>query len=167
MLLINTYNNNVSIFKKKQYLFIYIYNNNYVCIFYIRNIIKINFLAKNTLQLKIFKNNTILQNKVNFFLKQFQLYEKCKIKFSGKGYKIKKSNESSINLVFNRAHMTKLFFRHIFLKKLKKYKIYIRYTKFYKEILETIIGVRPVNIFTKKGLRKSRQLLLKKKGKNK
>jgi len=32
-------------------------------------------------------------------------------------------------------------------------------------ILNKIINLRPINVFTKKGLRKSRQIYLKKKGK--
>ncbi len=43
--------------------------------------------------------------------------------------------------------------------------MYIKYNPINKKIIDTIIGVRPVNIFTKKGLRTSRQVLFKKKGK--
>jgi hypothetical protein len=53
----------------------------------------------------------------------------------------------------------------MFLKKLKKYKMYIKYNQTQQKIINTIINIRPINIFTKKGLRKSRQILFKKKGK--
>jgi hypothetical protein len=43
--------------------------------------------------------------------------------------------------------------------------MYIKYNPINKKIIETLINVRPVNIFTKKGLRRSRQILYKKKGK--
>lgn len=43
--------------------------------------------------------------------------------------------------------------------------MYIKYTPINKKIVDTMVGVRPVNIFTKKGLRISRQILYKKKGK--
>ena len=49
--------------------------------------------------------------------------------------------------------------------KLKKYKIYLNYINSNKYILNAIISVRPMNIFTKKGLRYARQIVLKKKGK--
>jgi hypothetical protein len=99
------------------------------------------------------------------FLKQFNLCNFSKIKFTGKGYKIKKNTKSSLVLLFNRAHTTVIWWRGLFLKKLKKYKMYLRYTNKNKNIINTIINVRPINIFTKKGLRGTRQILLKKKGK--
>lgn len=43
--------------------------------------------------------------------------------------------------------------------------MYINCTGANKNIVNTIIGTRLINIFTKKGLRKTRQILLKKKGK--
>ncbi len=43
--------------------------------------------------------------------------------------------------------------------------MYLRYTNKNKNIINTIINVRPINIFTKKGLRGTRQIFLKKKGK--
>jgi hypothetical protein len=68
-------------------------------------------------------------------------------------------------LLFNRAHITHLWWKNIFLKKLKKYKIYIKYTQINKKFFKTILNVRNINIFTKKGLRQSKQILYKKKGK--
>jgi len=118
--------------------------------------------------LKVHKNNKILNQTnthFNFFIKQFCLCLFTKIKFTGKGYKIKKNNKHNMMLLFNRAHITNVFFKNMFLKKLKKYKIYIQYTNGCTKIINTILNIRNINIFTKKGLRKSRQILLKKKGK--
>jgi hypothetical protein len=67
--------------------------------------------------------------------------------------------------LFNRAHTTTLWWKNKVIKKLKKYKMYIKYNYVQKRIVSTILNVRPINIFTKKGLRKSRQILFKKKGK--
>jgi hypothetical protein len=50
-------------------------------------------------------------------------------------------------------------------KKLKKYKMYLKYTNKNYNIVETILKIRKLNIFTKKGLRLARQVVLKKKGK--
>ena len=49
-----------------------------------------------------------LQKDIDYFLMQFNLSKFTKIKFSGKGYKIKKNSINSIVLLFNRAHITKL-----------------------------------------------------------
>jgi hypothetical protein len=68
-------------------------------------------------------------------------------------------------LLFNRAHITQTWWKNIILRKLKKYKIYIKYTHKNNNFIKSIIDVRYINIFTKKGLRKSKQILFKKKGK--
>jgi hypothetical protein len=68
-------------------------------------------------------------------------------------------------MLFNKSHTTTLWWNNIFLKKLKKYKIYIKYNNKSSNIIQTILGIRPINIFTKKGLRVARQILKKKKGK--
>jgi len=88
-----------------------------------------------------------------------------KIKFTGKGYKIKKNTKSSVIMLFNRAHMTVFWWNNIIVKKLKKYKLYIKYTHYNQTAIRTILNLRSINIFTKKGLRQSRQIVYKKKGK--
>ena len=64
---------------------------------------------------------------VNFVIKQFVMYSIKKIKFLGKGYKLKKISTHSINFVFNRSHKTIIFFKNNFFKKIKKKKIHIKY----------------------------------------
>lgn len=159
-------NYNLSIFKKNQHIYVYIYNTQYYCILKIPSNIKI-FLEKTKKFTLIYKNPQInnIYNSINSFLKQFFLYEYTKIKFTGKGYKIKKNTNKSLILLFNRSHITILWWQNIFIKKLKKYKIYIKYNNINKNIIPNILNIRNINIFTKKGLRKSRQILLKKKGK--
>lgn len=137
---------------------------------------KYSIFLKISLELKIISSQClIIKKKQNFihnynsilqkYFVQIQSFDYVKIKFSGKGYKIKKTNNKHLVLLFNRAHITHLWWRCIFLKKLKKYKIYIKYTYLNKNIINTILGIRNINIFTKKGLRKSKQILFKKKGK--
>ncbi len=154
---------NISIFIKKRFIYLYIYNNNYYCFIKINKHIKIK-LKTNTLVCFYYQQHTT-EITMEKFLKQFNLCNFSKIKFTGKGYKIKKNTKSSLVLLFNRAHTTVIWWRGLFLKKLKKYKMYLRYTNKNKNIINTIINVRPINIFTKKGLRGTRQILLKKKGK--
>ena len=160
MRVINIQNFNVSILRKKKLTYIYIYNNNFFCIF------KINVLIGiiNNSFLKIAGSDTQVQ-KISFFIRQFHWCTFSKIKFSGKGYKIKKNSKQSLILLFNRSHITIIWWKNIIVKKLKKYKIYIKYDRININIVRTILNIRPVNIFTKKGLRNSRQILKKKKGK--
>ena len=153
----------ISVFSYKEYIYLYIYNKNYYCLIKLNKKIKINIKNNKTIEIDDIKENTT--KCLNFFLKQFYFYEYTKIKFTGKGYKIKKNTNKSMVLLFNRAHTTTLWWKNIFVKKLKKYKIYIKYNTTQKKIINTIINIRPINIFTKKDLRKSRQILFKKKGK--
>lgn len=158
---INTFNYNISILKKKKSNFLYIYNKDYSCI------LKINVkLILSGLVVTFKQNNSIgKKNNPTLFLRQFFFCIFSKIKFTGKGYKIKKNNPNNILLLFNRAHITNLFYKNIFVKKIKKYKLYLSITQVNVRIINTLIGIREINIFTKKGLRKARQILQKKKSK--
>ncbi len=157
-------NYKISIFTHKEYVYLYIYNKYYYCLVKLSKRIKINIKTNKIIEFKNLNKQSIVRD-LNIFLKQFYFYEFTKIKFTGKGYKIKKNTNKSIVLLFNRAHTTTLWWKNMFVKKLKKYKMYIKYNAVQKKVISTIIGVRPINIFTKKGLRKSRQILFKKKGK--
>jgi len=159
--LINLQNFNFSIIKKEKSTYLIIYNKNFYSIIKIRKGVKI----LNNLYLELIGGEARVIKSINEFLKQFYLCNFTKIKFTGKGYKIKKNSKQSIVLLFNRSHTTTLWWRGIFLKKLKKYKMYIRYNKQDKMVINTILNIRPINIFTKKGLREARQIFLKKKGK--
>lgn len=154
----------VSVFISNKFIYLYVYNKTYYSLFKIS--LKINMKLKNNKTIE-FKNTKActLTKQLSFFLKQLFFYEFVKIKFTGKGYKIKKNTKKSLILLFNRAHTTTLWWRNIFVKKLKKYKLYIKCNNFQNSIVNTILFVRKINIFTKKGLRKSRQILFKKKGK--
>lgn len=160
-LALNLNNFDLSIFKKNTYVYIYIYNVHYCCCFKINKKIKI----KNRFSIEICNQNSEGVNLINLFVKQFFLCQLSKIKFTGKGYKIKKNTKNSLILLFNRSHLTSIWWKNIFIKKLKKYKIIVKYTPINSQVINTIINVRPINLFTKKGLRISRQILLKKKGK--
>jgi len=160
---INIQGFNLSIFKKtNKGFYLYIYNNNYYCVVTIFK--KVSLI--NTYFVELDNDNTNTAAKINLFLRQFYLCNFTKIKFTGKGYKIKKNTKQSLIMLFNKSHTTTLWWNNIFLKKLKKYKIYIKYNNKSSNIIQTILGIRPINIFTKKGLRVARQILKKKKEKN-
>ena len=144
-------------------MFVYIYNNTYCCFLKFSKKFKISLLNNTTLEVVGVCKSTILM--INKYLQKFYFCNFTKIKFTGKGYKIKKNSKKSIMLLFNRAHITIMWWNNIIVKRLKKYKIYIKYLTTNKKIVELLLNIRPINIFTKKGLRKSRQILLKKKGK--
>ena len=158
---------NLSIFKKKKTFFVYIYHKNFFFLIKISSddklelknqkyfLIKTNFLKK-----KNFSNSFFCK-----FTNQFWLYQFSKIKFSGKGYKIKKNQQNNLKFLFNKSHLTNIWYNNIIIKKYRKYKIYIKYTYDNYVIIPIILNIRYINIFTKKGLRNSRQMILKKKGK--
>ena len=170
-------NNNLNflLIKKNNNKYIIIYNNyNNIYIKY-----KINFLV-NIYYIKslkyilidhnLYKDNTNL-NLLNKFiykqLKSINFYFVKKIVFFGKGYKIKKLNKKIFNLFFNRSHLTFIKWNNLKLKKLKKSKILILSSNFKKltNVINTIVKCRKLNIFTKKGLKLSRQIVYKKVGK--
>jgi len=165
-LLLNLQIYNISIFKKKNHLYIYIYNKNF---FFLLKFLekKWHFKNRSTIEINNHANyeNHLDLKKLNNFLKQFYMCDVTKIKFTGKGYKIKKNTKSSVIMLFNRAHMTVFWWNNIIVKKLKKYKLYIKYTHYNQTAIRTILSLRSINIFTKKGLRQSRQIVYKKKGK--
>lgn len=115
--------------------------------------------------------NTNKNNNLNILLnkqiKSINFYFIKKIVFFGKGFKIKKSNKNTLNLFFNKSHINFIIWNNLLLKKLKKTKIIICSVNFFKinQISNNIINTRNLNIFTKKGLRLSRQLIFKKVGK--
>ena len=103
-------NQKISILKKNGLFYIYIYNKNFFLI------LKTNLLVgiKNSNEFLFFEKGTInrrLQGKqdLNSFLKQFYMYSYSKLKFTGKGYKIKKNKKCNMMLLFNRSHITNIF----------------------------------------------------------
>ena len=159
--LVSLFNFKTSVLKKKDCKYIYIYNKDYYCLFKISGIVDIRLINGCAYQLSC----SGVELKTAAFLRQFFLCSFSKVKFTGKGYKIKKNSKKSVILLFNRAHITIFWWNNFILKKLKKYKMYIRHTNRNCQAIKALLGVRNINIFTKKGLRSSRQILYKKKGK--
>jgi len=160
--------NNVSIIKKNKKNKIYIYNKNFYFLFILDNNTKY-FLEKYAKYLIIFflKNNLtapILNAYLNKLFYSWNNYFFKKIKFSGKGYKIKKSKKKNIKLHFNRAHFTIFIFKKELLKKIRKTKCLIKGTNYnsLNNHINKIIYVRKLNLYTSKGLRLSRGIIFKK-----
>jgi len=72
--------------------YVYAYTKEFFCFFRVRCKIQIKY-----------------KTEIKLFLRQFYLCMFTKIKFAGKGYKIKKNNKHNLKLLFNRAHLTNLF----------------------------------------------------------
>jgi len=161
--------NNISVIKKKQKINLYIYNSN----FYFLLILNSNthyFLEKYSKYFIIcFSERNLWSKVVNSYLnKLFFSWNNFffkKIKFSGKGYKIKKSNKKKyIKLFFNKSHFTIYAFKKEFLKKIRKTKFLVKNSNFMKlnKHAELLVSIRRSNLYTGKGLRLSRTVIFKK-----
>jgi hypothetical protein len=98
----------ISIFKNSGFVYLYIYNINYYCLIKFTKNIKIELKTNKLLEFNSNDNNIKSLKKIKYFLNQFYFYKFTKIKFTGKGYKIKKNSSKSLILLFNRAHTTTL-----------------------------------------------------------
>lgn len=105
---------------------------------------------------------------MNRYLKSFEIYFFIKIKFKGKGFKIKfKKKIKLIKFYFGRSHITFYKLKKIKIKKINKYKFLLRsfcLSKL-KQVASNITNIKPVNVYTLRGIRISRQFIYKRKGK--
>lgn len=118
------------------------------------------YLVIQDILLKLDENDPL-----RLFLAQFIKYKTFKIKFTGKGYKIKKPTKKSFRFLFNKSHICVIWWKNMHYKKFKKYKTYIRSTNLPKSTVNKILNIRYIDVFTKKGLRLSKSIIYKKKGK--
>lgn len=91
-----------------------------------------------------------------------------KMRFTGKGYKIRKSRvKRSLKLYFGRSHKTYIFSGGLNFKKLSKYRLLLltNNKKRLNRIVSLVLQVRPINRYTKRGLRATRHFILKRPGK--
>ncbi len=90
-----------------------------------------------------------------------------KLKFKGKGYYIYKNKRNSVALQFNYSHIKRLYFYFTYVKFLSKTSILI-YGIDRRTLItagDLLMETRPINIFTGKGVRFTRQILYRKTGK--
>ena len=154
--ILNTNNFNISILLCKNMIYIYAYNKHFYCFFKMLKSSNLKLNNNSYLEIESYFNTKYVN--MNDFLKQFYLCRSAKIKFTGKGYKIKKNTKKSVILRFNKAHITILWWNNFIIKRLKKYKIYIKYIQ--GDVVNKVIDTRRINIFTRKKLKESRQILL-------
>lgn len=157
--------------KNEKTVHIFVYNN----IIFLK--LKINtknlYLDKETNNIKLFfngcDNNIVyMNNTINKFLKNLYSYHYLKIKFKGKGYKIKLLRKKKmIQFFFGVSHIKVTFLKNLILKKLSKYKFLIKSNNIHalKKISNKIINVRKINPYTLRGLRLSKMVIVKRKGK--
>jgi len=90
-----------------------------------------------------------------------------KIKFKGKGYYIYKNKRNTITPQFGYAHRLYLYSYFVSVKFLSKTSIFL-FGFLKSDLVKTGLGIksmRPINIFTGRGVRFSRQIIYKKVGK--
>lgn len=153
-LIINLYNNNYKfnliINTKKSFFFINKFN----------NIIKIQHT-------NVFNNQNLINSTLNNFLKLINIYEFVKIKFKGKGFKIGfYKNRNIMNFFFGASHINTFLIKNTLIKKINKYKFILKSIniKELNKLSKQIINIRKINYYTLRGLRKGRQILIKRKG---
>ena len=105
-----------SIIKEGNKYFLIIFNKNYLCLLLLKSDIpdtttKIYIVNKTIIVKNICIGNNAcgISLKLEKFIEQFSICNFTKIKFSGKGYKIKKNSTNSFKLLFNRSHITSIW----------------------------------------------------------
>lgn len=114
------------------------------------------------------EKNNLYFKQTDKFLKTFEFYFFIKIKFKGKGFKIKFNKKLKIiKFYFGRSHITVFKLKKIKLKKVTKYKFILKSLNLWK--LKTnsikITKIKPINVYTLRGIRLSKQSISKRKGK--
>jgi len=168
---------NFNIIKKNDNYFLLVFNK----LIFVKYIISVNssiniFSNFNyiNIKLKFFNDYLYIQSIVNTINNNINCYFSKKITFSGKGYKLKRFyktvkllKHNFINFYFNTSHINIIYFFNLLIKKLKKTKI-IMYSvnkNLLFDVVNLVLKIKRLNVFTQKGLRLSRQLVYKKIGK--
>jgi len=104
----------------------------------------------------------------NNFFYSFTFFFFRKFKFIGKGYKISKIKiKKSFKFYFGYSHKIFLVYGGAQLRRLTKYKLFLLGTnrKSLQEITLILQNIRRLNMFTKRGLRATKQIIFKRPGK--
>lgn len=163
------------IYLPKNIKFLYI-NNIYIYLYNINYFISINFINYdiyfnkflNILKIKKKKLNKKIYNKkfLNNFLFTWESFFFSKIYFLGKGFKLKKIKKN-IYFNFNYSHIKLIINQNIILKKIQKTKLimFSKNSNNLNSFCKLIQNIKKINPYTKRGLRKSKQIIYKKKNK--
>jgi ribosomal protein L6P/L9E len=163
----------IVIIKNNNIITYYMYNNfNYITLFQKNKYnnqyfdVASNSIVVRSLGKKFY--NSLFKKIMFSFMFSLNSYFFEKIKFTGKGYRIRyRRNKKLIRFFFGRSHITWVKFRNIKLKKPHKYKfIILKNCKLRLFLTAKLIkNIKPINIYTKRGLRSSRQKIYKRIGK--
>lgn len=110
----------------------------------------------------------LVESNINNLIFSLNFLWHVKIKFNGKGFKVRRfKKKQSMKFYFYRSHLTVFIFRNVKLIKKHKYKfvIFKSNQRILKLMTKDVLSIRPINIYTKRGLRASRQLIYKRTGK--
>lgn len=162
----------IVLLKKNNKLIFNLYNKNYNFKFFINSQKSFVFLNKfnNIIKIKhktVFNNQTLINSTFNNFIKLVDIYEFVKIKFKGKGFKIGfYKNKNIMNFFFGASHINTFLVKNTIIKKISKYKFILKSINNVdlNNLSKNIINIRKINYYTLRGLRKSRQILIKRKG---
>ena len=125
----------------------------------------------NSLMFKNFdlnKNNIKISFILDNFLKSWNTYIFKKIKFKGKGFRIKSFKKIKLTkFYFGRSHKTFVFLKKIKKIRINKYKFMLLSINKKKitNLSKKITLIKKINIYTLRGLRLSKQTIFKRKGK--
>lgn len=163
---------NVILLKHNKELIINLYNKNYNFNFFLKNNKNYFFINKFNNVIKIynkhvFNNQVLINSTLNNFIKLIDIYEFVKIKFKGKGFKIGfYKNKNIMNFFFGASHINTFLLKNTLIKKISKYKFIIKSTNVCElnNLAKKIVDIRKINYYTLRGLRKGRQILVKRKG---
>lgn len=165
---------NIICLKKKnnKFINIFIYNNIYFFKLVIET--KLFFINKETNNIKILTTTTHLQKDINNlstlfykFLKSINVYYYIKLKFKGKGYKINFYKEKKIvRFFFGKSHIQFFKINNVIPHRITKYKFLIQGVNMEKLRKASIMmmNVRKINFYTMRGVRLSKMILIKRKG---
>ena len=124
----------------------------------------------NTLKLSNFYTPNFFKLYINLILNTFYSFSKLfflKLKFKGKGYYIYKNSRNTITSQFGHSHRIYIYSVFISVKFLTKTTVFL-FGSSKTDILTTgysIKKAKPINIFTGRGVRFSKQIIYKKTGK--
>lgn len=165
---------NFSVFKSinKNSFFIFFYSKNYFFFLPVNSSLVSFKINKNssTISFLYFYRNIFFFTFFSYFKKIFYIFTKLffkKLKFKGKGYYIYKTKRNTIAFQFGYSHIRRLFLFCNFVKFLSKTSILMfglnpwilsKSSKKFKQM-------RPINIFTGKGVRFNKQIVYRKTGK--
>ena len=162
----------IVLLKQNKELIINLYNKKYNFNFIINSEKSFFFLNKfnNIIKIyhkNIFNNQILINSSLNNFIKLINIYEFVEIKFKGKGLKIGfYKNKNIMNFFFGASHINTFLIKNMIIKKISKYKFILKSTniKELNNLSKHIVNIRKINFYTLRGLRKSRQILIKRKG---